>query len=93
MDAIDFCDEGKRQKWIQEKNLQVFSLVNEKFGGFVIDIFAEEPFDFEAEYQRVHTAVLPGLAVELPFISKETLMEMKRFAARAIDIDDIKHLS
>ena len=79
--------------WVREKNLQVFSMLNESFEGLVLDVFAEEPFDFDKEYLSAHRAKLPGLKGDLPFVSKEALLLMKRQAGRAIDQDDIKHLS
>ena len=90
--ALDFCDSKKRAEWIKDKNLMVFSMVNEKMGGFVVDIFATEPFDFEEEWGKAARISLPGFPKDLPFISKPTLLAMKRNAGRAIDLDDIKHL-
>lgn len=93
VDAKDFCDPTTRQEWIEEKNLQVFSMINESMGGLVIDLFAEEPFDFRSEYSKAAFIELPGIEAKLPFVSKETLITMKRFANRSIDRDDIKHLT
>jgi hypothetical protein len=87
-----FCDPEIRNTWIVKKGMQVFSLVNEKMGGIVIDLFAEEPFDFEKEYGRAVFIELPGIAKSLPFVCKETLLEMKKTAGRHIDLDDIYHL-
>lgn len=90
--AVEFCDEAKRKIWIEEKNLKVFSLANETMNGFVVDIFAEEPFDFDEEWLRASFITLPGLPQELPFVSKTTLISMKQQAGRPIDLDDIQHL-
>ena len=90
--ALDFCDPKKRAEWVNEKNLMVFSMVNDQMEGFVIDIFASEPFDFEEEWGKAAHISLPGFPENLPFISKPTLLAMKRTAGRAIDLDDIKHL-
>ncbi len=92
VNALDFCDPKKRAKWIHEKNLMVFSMLNEQMEGFVIDIFATEPFDFDEEWTNAARISLPGFPGNLPFVSKPTLLEMKRKAGRAIDMDDIKHL-
>jgi hypothetical protein len=92
VDALDFCDREKRAVWVEQKNLMVFSMLNEQMSGFVIDIFATEPFDFELEWSNAARISLPGFPEQLPFISKPTLLEMKRQAARPIDLDDIKHL-
>lgn len=91
--AEDFCDATIREQWIEEKNLQVFSMINESMSGLVIDLFAEEPFDFRSEYSKAAFITLPGIEKKLPFVGKETLITMKRFANRSIDLDDIKHLT
>ena len=90
--AHDFCDHSIRQNWIETKNLQVFSMINEPLGGLVIDIFATEPFDFPKEWNQAVRMSLPGFPADLPFISKDTLLQMKRQAGRPIDLDDVKHL-
>lgn len=90
--ALDFCDPKKRAEWVNQKNLMVFSMVNDQMEGFVIDIFASEPFDFETEWAKAAYISLPGFPTDLPFVSKPTLLEMKRTAGRTIDLDDIKHL-
>lgn len=90
--AESFCDPEIRQSWISEKGLQVFSLINEQLEGFVIDLFAEEPFDFKEEHSKAAFIELPGIDGALPFVSKSTLLKMKESAGRSIDLDDILHL-
>lgn len=90
--AEEFCDEAKRKRWIEEKNLKVFPLANETMNGFVVDIFAKEPFDFDEEWHRASFISLPGLPQKLPFVSKTTLISMKQRAGRPIDLDDVQHL-
>jgi hypothetical protein len=91
--AKDFCDPDIRQRWIREKGLQVFSLINEELEGFVIDLFAEAPFDFNNEYSKAAFIELPGIDGALPFVSKDSLLKMKESAGRSIDLDDISHLN
>lgn len=91
--AKDFCDPDIRQYWIREKGLQVFSLINQEQDGFVIDLFAEAPFDFDDEYSKAAFIELPGIEGALPFVSKDTLLKMKKSAGRSIDLDDILHLN
>lgn len=90
--ALDFCNPEKRRHWIEQKQLMVFPMSNEKMNGFVVDIFAKEPFDFEEEWLNATQISLPGFPENLSFVSKPTLIKMKRQAARPIDLDDIKHL-
>ncbi|MEM7791390.1 MAG: hypothetical protein AAF546_08310, partial [Verrucomicrobiota bacterium] len=91
--AADFSDPEKRRIWIETKNLQVFSMISERLDGFVINIFAEEPFDFENEWHAAIQKSLPGLQSSYHFISKQTLRKMKEAAGRAIDLDDLKNLA
>ena len=90
--ANDFCNPKIRHNWIEEKGLQVFSMINEEMNGFVLDLFAEEPFNFEKEYREAAFIELPGFKTALPFVNKKTLIQMKTTAGRKIDLDDIEHL-
>jgi len=46
-----FAEPAIRQQWIREKNLRVFSLWTA--GGILeVDLFVEEPFDFDEVYAR-----------------------------------------
>lgn len=92
VNAEEFYDEATRKMWIEKKNLKVFPLSNEAMNGFVVDIFAEEPFDFEEEWLKAARISLPGFPAELPFVSKATLIAMKQQAGRPIDLDDVQHL-
>src|SRR5438874_6431394 len=41
-----FADASQRGRWIDEKNLQVFSLWHSKMPGFEVDLFVEPPLPF-----------------------------------------------
>lgn len=87
----DFADSSIRNTWVKDKNMLVFPLWSEQHPGISIDLFAEAPFDFDAEYQQAFTQQLvPGL--EIPFVSLPTLISMKEKAGRYRDLDDIEHL-
>lgn len=68
-------------------------MISEPLGGFVIDIFAEEPFDFAEEFASSIKKSLVGLDESYPFVSKETLIRMKKLAGRSVDLDDIDKLN
>lgn len=91
VDIDDFSDTEKRKDWQENKNMQVFSLQSMQHPETTIDIFVTEPFDFELEY---NTSINAELTPEINFqiVSISTLMEMKRIAGRAKDLDDIEHL-
>jgi hypothetical protein len=89
--AEQFADEGRRARWIREKNMQVLSFHSERYRAFAVDVFVSEPFDFDTEYQRAMEGELaPGLTVR--FVSIPGLIAMKKLANRTQDLDDIEHL-
>ena len=56
-----------------------------------LDVFVYEPFDFDNEYAKAkRMEVAPGLAA--PFVTLDTLLIMKRDAARPQDLIDIAAL-
>lgn len=48
----DFAESANREKWIQEKNMIVFSLWHPQEPTRKVDIFVSEPFDFHETYRR-----------------------------------------
>lgn len=89
--AADFADEHTRQKWIEEKGMKVLNLFSNEHPGLSVDVFVSEPFDFDQEYEGALEAELrEGLWV--PFVTLETLIQMKEEADRDRDRDDLQHL-
>lgn len=89
--ALGFADPGLRRQWIEERNLEVFSLTSASHPGTTVDLFARVPFDFDEERRAAMEAeVAEGLAV--PFVRLSTLIEMKERLARPRDQDDVAHL-
>lgn len=86
-----FADPEVRERWLREKNMTVFSLWHPEHPGFAVDLFVQEPFDFDAVYQRALRVPLQG--VEATVLSRDDLMAMKRAAGRARDLEDIAALS
>jgi hypothetical protein len=87
-----FADEATRRTWIAEKGLQVFSLTSDRYRTLVIDLFAEEPFDFDTEWARAAWIPFPDPALRLPFVCREALIAMKEVAGRPVDTEDVAHL-
>lgn len=56
-----------------------------------LDIFVDEPFDFDMEYQKA-TGVDLDRDLHVKVVSIPTLIEMKKQAGRDRDKDDIQHL-
>jgi hypothetical protein len=77
----DFADPVKRQQWIREKALTVFSVYSSAHALTEIDLFVEAPLDFGQAYQEaVRAEVAPG--IEATFIGLEDLLRLKRQAGR-----------
>lgn len=89
--AADFADPHKRKNWIREKGMQVLQLWSEVHLETPIDLFVEEPFPFDAEYQNALVKNLHGVT-EVRFASVPTLIRMKEDAGREQDRIDVEHL-
>lgn len=91
VDIHDFTDIKKRKDWLENRNMQVFSLQSTQHPETTIDIFVTEPFDFELEYRTAaHAELTPDISFNI--VNIPTLISMKQLAGRAKDIDDIEHL-
>ena len=82
-----FADAAERRRWIEEKNLQVFSLWHPNLLGFEVDIFVESPMPFDELYSRAASAQIGDTAVCVASI--DDLIAMKRSAGRLLDQEDI----
>jgi len=89
--AQDLADPAHRERWIQEKNMLVFSLRSEQHRETPVDIFVKEPFDFDLEYDRALVGdLLPD--VHARFVCLDTLIRMKEAADREKDREDVRQL-
>lgn len=86
-----FADPACRERWREEKDMRVLKLWSDEYPLTPVDVFVYEPFDFDAEYAAAQQSELrPG--VNVPIVSLDTLLAMKRAAARPQDIADIEAL-
>jgi len=85
-----FADANQRKRWIDEKNLQVFSLWHPAMPGFEVDIFVEPPMPFEELFGRASRATIGN--AEVPIAAIDDLIEIKRAAGRPRDVEDIEAL-
>jgi hypothetical protein len=89
--AEGFSDKAQRERWIEEKGMQVLNFFSDQHKATSVDVFVTEPFDFDSEYDNALNVDLgPGLPVQ--FVSIPTLIRMKEVAGRPRDLDDIQHL-
>ncbi len=89
--AEQFTDPAQREQWIREKGMKVLQLWCDEHRETPIDIFVEEPFDFETEYANALTKPLYE-EIEVRFVSADVLIKMKLDAGRPQDIIDIDQL-
>jgi hypothetical protein len=88
--ATDFAEEGTREAWIRDKGMKVFSLWSSRLPGTEVDIFAEDPFPFEAGYERAERVTVQGLSFRI--VAVADLIAMKEAAGRDKDLLDLKVL-
>jgi predicted nucleotidyltransferase len=88
--ATDFADEEIRRDWVETRNVQVFSMRDERNPLLTVDLFARPPLPFDDLWSRADTVPLGGRAIRIASI--DDLIAMKRQAGRAQDLLDISKL-
>lgn len=86
----EFINKQKRQEWIKNKGMVVFSFFHVKEHLKLIDVFVTEPIKFTAIKKKIVMMNLKGLVV--PLVSIEHLIRLKELAARFKDLTDIRNL-
>ncbi|MEI6350764.1 MAG: nucleotidyl transferase AbiEii/AbiGii toxin family protein [Verrucomicrobiota bacterium] len=87
----EFAEPGNREMWRRDKNMLVLKLWSDVHRRTPIDVFVYEPFDFKTEYEMAERLeIASGLVA--PFVTCESLLAMKRLAARPQDLADIAAL-
>lgn len=86
-----FADAAVREGWIREKGMRVLNLCSDRHRETPIDIFVEEPFDFDEAFDAARSEEIePG--VTMRFVDARRLISMKELAGRPKDLDDAEHL-
>jgi hypothetical protein len=86
----DLTFQEKREEWIRDKGMMVFSLFDPKNPFILLDIFIESPFDFPTVYaNRVKRKAGTTIVSLVPI---RTLIEMKEHAGRPKDLADVYYL-
>jgi len=86
----EFISEEKREEWIKEKGAVVFTFIHPKKPFKQIDIFLNNPIDFEEAYSRRELMRIGGTEVSIASI--DDLIKMKASTARPRDMEDVHHL-
>jgi predicted nucleotidyltransferase len=87
----EFADAALREQWRREKNMIVLKLVSDVHRRTPVDVFVYEPFDFAQEYKLARIEKITG-GQTVRIVRLETLLAMKRAAARPRDLADIADL-
>jgi len=85
-----FADPELRRGWIEDKGLTVLSLSSPELPLTEVDLFAAEPFPFDAAYGRALRVTIGGAVVTAA--SLEDLIALKRSAGRPKDLSDVEAL-
>lgn len=86
----DLLDPKKRRIWQQEKNMISFSLFHPQKPFQVVDIFVDNPIDFEVADRAKQTMGTGG--PKIPVIGIDDLIILKQKAGRKQDLSDIEAL-
>jgi predicted nucleotidyltransferase len=88
--ADDFADPEARSRWRAEKGMQVLSLWDPEHPMRAVDLFVENPVDFDELWNRSETVQLETTRVRIASIPD--LIDMKEQAGRPQDVEDIAAL-
>ena len=86
----DLADPATRKSWIEEKNMMVFSLWHPDLTAFEVDLFVQEPFNFDEVWERRIDVTLDRTFA--PVIGLEDLINLKQEAGRPRDLEDVDAL-
>jgi len=86
--ATAFVDAAARRRWARDKGLTVLSFWSPSRAGFEVGLAAEEPFEFDAAFNRAHKLPLGATFAQVPSITD--LITLRRAAGK--DLEDIPAL-
>ncbi len=90
VDPLLFANANERKRWINEKNMLVFTLLHPAHPGFVVDLLIESPASFDDFNARAREVTLDGHQARI--CSVDDLIAMKQKAGRPQDLADIQTL-
>lgn len=90
VDAKSLADAEVRRGWIRDKGLMVFSMWAAAHPTLEVDLFVEEPFDFDEVHARALRVPLDR--IEATVIALDDLVALKKRAGRPLDRQDVAAL-
>jgi hypothetical protein len=90
VNAEDYANAVTRRAWFDEKGMRVLSLWDPHHPMREVDLFVENPIDFDLLYDRSQLVPLTTTSVRIASI--EDLIQLKRLANRPEDQRDIEAL-
>lgn len=90
VEMMDFANPTIRERWAKEKEIQVFTVLDERQPLFAIDLFLEPPIPFEELFAR--SEVHDHSQCRIRVASVDDLVRMKLLADRPKDRLDIYKL-
>lgn len=89
--AQEMADPETRRIWRETKGMLVLKMWSDAHRDTPLDVFIEEPFDFNREYARAKPHELAA-GLEVRVVTLGTLLKMKEQAGRPHDLEDIRML-
>jgi len=86
----DLMDREKRKSWTTDKNMVVYSLYDARNPFFLLDIFVEEPFNFDEVYGERKKIEFENTIT--PLVPIKALIAMKEKSERPQDQADVFYL-
>lgn len=90
INAKEFISVRNREQWIKEKGAVVFTFIDLKNPYRHVDIFLNNPVDFEEAFLRKEIIEVRGIKIFVASI--DDLIKMKLYTQRPRDKEDIIHL-
>jgi hypothetical protein len=88
--AESVADEATRARWVRDRNLKVFSMIDPRDPLHPVDLLIIERVPFSRAYPRRVRLRVKGVVV--PLMSVPDLVKMKKLAGRDRDDSDIESL-
>ncbi|NRA27643.1 MAG: hypothetical protein HRU10_10400 [Opitutales bacterium] len=87
-----FSDTQLRNTWHREKNMEVLQFWSKTYPDTPIDVFIQQPFDFQSEWDAAKCDLTGAHKIPIRFASIPTLIAMKQTADRPKDQIDVEYL-